>query len=141
MTISRRFAAPAIVFPVVLPDMSVAARKFLIGLALLLAVGAAIGWLYGHAGLGLMAAAAVALVWQVRQLLSFDRAMRTGDFDNFRLGEGIWEQIFSRLDYEHEKAARYKKSYRQLLREIQKSTNAMPDGAIILVIEGDREWA
>jgi hypothetical protein len=85
--------------------LSVAARKFLIGLALLLGAGATIGWLYGHAGFGLMAAAAVALVWQVRQLLSFDRAMRTGDFDNFRLGEGIWEQIFSRLHYEHEKAA------------------------------------
>jgi two-component system phosphate regulon sensor histidine kinase PhoR len=117
--------------------LSVAARKFLIGLALLLGAGATIGWLYGHAGFGLMAAAAVALVWQVRQLLSFDRAMRTGDFDNFRLGEGIWEQIFSRLHYEHEKAARYKKSYRQLLREIQKSTNAMPDGAVILTADNE----
>ena len=118
-----------------MPDMSVAARKYLIGLALLLAAGVLIGWLYGHAGFGLMAAAAVALVWQVRQLLSFDRAMRTGDFDNFRVGEGIWEQIFSRLHYEHEKAARYKKSHRQLLREIQKSTNAMPDGAVILTTD------
>lgn len=128
---------PATVFPLVVPDLSVAARKFLIGLALLLGAGATIGWLYGHAGFGLMAAAAVALVWQVRQLLSFDRAMRTGDFDNFRLGEGIWEQIFSRLHYEHEKAARYKKSYRQLLREIQKSTNAMPDGAVILTADNE----
>lgn len=128
---------PATVFPLVVPDLSVAARKFLIGLALLLGAGATIGWLYGHAGFGLMAAAAVALVWQVRQLLSFDRAMRTGDFDNFRLGEGIWEQIFSRLHYEHEKAARYKKSYRQLLREIQKSTKAMPDGAVILTADNE----
>ena len=128
---------PATVFPPAVPDLSVAARKFLIGLALLLGAGATIGWLYGHAGFGLMAAAAVALVWQVRQLLSFDRAMRTGDFDNFRLGEGIWEQIFSRLHYEHEKAARYKKSYRQLLREIQKSTNAMPDGAVILTADNE----
>ena len=128
---------PATVFPLVVPDLSVAARKFLIGLALLLGAGATIGWLYGHAGFGLMAAAAVALVWQVRQLLSFDRAMRTGDFDNFRLGEGIWEQIFSRFHYEHEKAARYKKSYRQLLREIQKSTNAMPDGAVILTADNE----
>jgi len=118
-------------------DMSVAARKYLFGLALLLTAGAVIGWLYGHALFGLMAAAAVALVWQVRQLLSFDRAMRTGNFDNFRVGEGIWEQIFSRLHYEHEKAARYKKSHRQLLREIQKSTNAMPDGAVILTVDNE----
>jgi two-component system phosphate regulon sensor histidine kinase PhoR len=117
--------------------MSVAARRFLVGLVLLLAAGAAIGWLYGHAGFGLMTAAAIALVWQVRQLLSFDRGMRTGSFDSFRTGDGIWQQIFSRFHYEHEKAARYKQSYRQLLREIQKSTNAMPDGAVILT--GDHE--
>ena len=47
-------------------DMSVAARKYLFGLALLLTAGAVIGWLYGHALFGLMAAAAVALVWQPR---------------------------------------------------------------------------
>ena len=112
--------------------MSDAARKFLVGILLFLAAGATIGWLYGRADIGLMVAALLALLWQVRQLLSFDRALRTGDFDDFRLGEGIWEQIFSRFRYENEKAARRKQSYRQLLREVRKSTNAMPDGAVIL---------
>ena len=118
-------------------EMSDAARKFLIGLLLFLAAGAAIGWMYGHPVLGLMVAAVLALAWQVRQLLSFDRAMRTGNFESFRVGEGIWEQIFSRFHYEDEKAARYKQNYRQLLREVRKSTNAMPDGAVILT--GDNE--
>ena len=112
--------------------MSDAARKFLVGTLLFLATGTAIGWLYDHPALGLMIAALVALAWQVRQLLSFDRALRTGDFDDFRLGEGIWEQIFSRFRHENDKAARRKHRYRQLLREVQKSTNAMPDGAVIL---------
>ena len=112
--------------------MSDAARKFLVGILLFLAAGATIGWLYGRADIGLMVAALLALLWQVRQLLSFDRALRTGDFDDFRLGEGIWEQIFSRFRYENEKAARRKQSYLQLLREVRKSTNAMPDGAVIL---------
>lgn len=117
--------------------MSDAARKFLVGVLLLLAAGAAIGWLYDRPLLGLLAAALVALIWQVRQVLSFDRALRTGDFDNFRLGEGIWEQIFSRFQYENTKAARRKESYRQLLREVRKSTNAMPDGAVILNAENE----
>lgn len=112
--------------------MSAAARKFLIGLLLLLGVGAGIGWLYGHADRGLLAAALVALIWQSRKLLSFERALRTGDFDRFRHGEGIWEQIFSRFRFEHERAARRKQNYKTLLREIRKSTNAMPDGAVIL---------
>lgn len=99
---------------------------------LFLAAGTAIGWLYGRPGIGLMAAALFALAWQVRQLLSFDRALRTGNFDDFRYGEGIWEQIFSRFRYENDKATRRKRNYRQLLLEVRKSTNAMPDGAVIL---------
>ncbi|MBT8090244.1 MAG: phosphate regulon sensor histidine kinase PhoR [Gammaproteobacteria bacterium] len=112
--------------------MSIAARKFLIGLILLLAAGAGIGWIYGHTDWGLLAAALLALIWQVRHLLSFERALRTGNFDDFRFGEGIWEQIFSRFRFERERAVRRKQNYRTLLREIRKSTNAMPDGAVIL---------
>ena len=117
--------------------MSDAARKFLVGVLLFLAAGAAIGWLYDSPGIGLMVAAVIALLWQVRQLLSFDRALRTGNFDEFRQGEGIWEQIFSRFQYENAKASRRKQSYRQLLLEVRKSTNAMPDGAVILNAENE----
>lgn len=112
--------------------MSGAARKFLTGLGMLLAAGTAIGWLYGHADWGLLAATLAALAWQVRQLLSFERALRTGDLKAFRSGEGIWEQMLARFRFENERAARRKQSYRMLLREVRKSTNAMPDGAVIL---------
>lgn len=117
--------------------MSDAARRFVVGTLLFLAAGAAIGWLYDRPAMGLMAAALIALLWQVRQLLSFDRALRTGNFDDFRQGEGIWEQIVSKFRYENEKAARRKNSYRELLREVRKSTNAMPDGAVILNEENE----
>ncbi len=117
--------------------MSDAAKKFLSGIALLLIVGAGIGWLYGRPEIGLLAAALLALLWQVRQLLSFDRSLRTDNFDDFRIGEGIWEQMFSRFRFERDRAARRKHAYRQLLKEIQKSTNAMPDGAVILNEENE----
>jgi two-component system phosphate regulon sensor histidine kinase PhoR len=107
-------------------------RKLLFGLFLLLAAGAGVGWLYGHTAWGLLAAALIALFWQVRQLLAFDRALRTNDFDAFRYGEGIWQQIFARFSAEHDKARAHQKKYRTLLREIRKSTNAMPDGAVII---------
>jgi two-component system phosphate regulon sensor histidine kinase PhoR len=112
--------------------MSDAARKFLLGIVLFLVAGGLVGGIYGHAILGLSIAALLALMWQVRQLLSFDRALRTGNFDDFRYGEGIWEQLFSRFRYENDKSARRKQEYRRLLKEIRKSTNAMPDGAVIL---------
>ncbi len=112
--------------------MSDAAKKFLLGILLFLAAGGLVGGLYGHAVPGLLIAALLALVWQVRQLLSFDRALRTGNFDDFRYGEGIWEQLFSRFRYEDDKSTRRKSDYRRLLKEIRKSTNAMPDGAVVL---------
>jgi two-component system phosphate regulon sensor histidine kinase PhoR len=110
----------------------VSSRKFVIGLAAFLAAGGLIGWLYGKPLLGFLIAALLALLWQVRQLLFFNRALHTGDFDTFRYGEGIWQQMFSRFSYEHDRGSRYKKLHRDVLKEIRKSTNAMPDGAVIL---------
>lgn len=112
--------------------MSAAARKFVAGLLIFLGAGTAIGWLYGSPLVGLASAALLALFWQVRQLLTFERAMQTGDFDEFRVGEGIWQKIFSRFQFEQERAARRKSNYRMLLKEIRKSTDAMPDGAVVL---------
>ena len=107
-------------------------RKFIIGILMLLGAGALIGWFYGHADWGLLVAALMALAWQARQLLTFNRALHTGDFDAFRYGEGIWQQIFSRFSFEQERTRRAKSDYRRLLREIRQSTDAMPDGAIIV---------
>ena len=107
-------------------------RKLLFGLALLLAAGGLIGWLYGYPVAGLLVAALAALAWQVRQLLAFDNALRTRDFDTFRYGEGIWQQLFSHFERDHSRSQKNKARYRQLLKEIRKSTDAMPDGAVIL---------
>jgi two-component system phosphate regulon sensor histidine kinase PhoR len=112
--------------------MSSAARKLLAGLALLLATGAVVGWLYGRMELGLLIAALAALVWQVRQLLHFERALRTGSYDEFRYGEGVWQQLVARFQRQSDSLRMRDKRYRQLLREVRKSTNALPDGAVIL---------
>ena len=107
-------------------------RKFIIGVAAILIAGTLIGWIYGRPDWGLLIAALLVLLWQIRQLLSFNRALQTGDFENFRYGEGIWQQIFSRFRYERDRGTNAQREYRRLLKEIRKSTNAMPDGAIIL---------
>jgi two-component system phosphate regulon sensor histidine kinase PhoR len=58
--------------------------------------------------------------------------VHTRDFEQFRYGDGIWQQMFSRYNYENERAQRSKREYRRLLKEIRRSTDAMPDGAVIL---------
>jgi len=117
--------------------MSETAKKYIVSVVLLLSAGALIGWFYDQTVWGLFAATLLALAWQIRQLLNFDRALRTDNFDSFRLGEGIWQQISSRVRFERDRGTRRKHSYRQLLREVSKSTDALPDGAVILDAEND----
>ena len=107
-------------------------RKLVSGVFLLIAAGAAIGWIYGRPFIGAFVTALIVLVWQLRQLVAFDRALQTGDFDRFRYGEGIWQRIYSQFKYERERGNRYKREYRRLIKEIRRSTDAMPDGAVIL---------
>jgi two-component system phosphate regulon sensor histidine kinase PhoR len=112
--------------------MPESSRKFLIGLSILLAAGALIGWFYGDTERGLLVASLLALIWQVRHLLAFARGLESNDFDLFRYGDGLWEQIFSRFSFERDRAGRYKSNYRSLLKEIRKSSEAMPDGSVII---------
>ncbi len=112
--------------------MSPSARKFAMSLTLFLLLGALIGWYYDRTTTGLLIASLLGLAWQTRQLLQFERALRTDNFDRFRYGEGIWEQLFSRVRFDRERGRRRKQAYRNLLKEVRKSTDAMPDGAIVL---------
>jgi two-component system, OmpR family, phosphate regulon sensor histidine kinase PhoR len=107
-------------------------RKIVYGHLLLLSGGALIGWLYDHVDWGLLAAALLGLAWHVRQLLTFEQALRDKDFGNLRYADNIWSQLYSRFSYQRGRTRQYKKSYRQLVKEVRKSTNAMPDGGIIL---------
>jgi len=107
-------------------------RKYLVNVVLLLSAGALIGALYGHAERGLLVAVTVALAWQIRKLLLFERALQSQNFDTFRDGEGIWQHIYSRYRHQVQRAGKYKARYQQLLKEVRKSTNAMPDGGIVL---------
>ena len=112
--------------------MSREQRKFVLGLSLLLLGGLLVAWLYDRPTFGLLVAALAALVWQVRQLLAFERAIRERDFESLRYGEGIWSHIFSTLDFYRQRSQNYKKQYRRLLKEVRRSTKAIPDGGIVL---------
>lgn len=112
--------------------MPAAARKLVLGLAALLGACLLVGALYGRPFVGLAVGALLALFWQVRLMLMFERGLRTGDFEDVRYGSGFWSQAFSRLRKLRQRGSKHKRRYRRLLREVRKSTNAMPDGGIIL---------
>lgn len=116
--------------------MTGARRNYLLRLAGVLIAGALLGAVYGRADLGLLAAALVCLIWQIRQMLTFEAALRSGDFDEVRYGGGFWAQAFSQYNKLKNRGTKHKRRYRRLLREVKDSTNAMPDGGIILDDDG-----
>jgi two-component system phosphate regulon sensor histidine kinase PhoR len=107
-------------------------RKVIFGHLSLLAAGALVGSLYGQVVIGLLVAALLGLGWHIRQLLKFEQALRDKHFGSLRYGDGIWSQLYSRFNYQRSQSKLYKKRFSQLLKEVRKSTNAMPDGSIIL---------
>ena len=112
--------------------MNRARQKLILTILLTLTAGGVVGWLYGHAERGLLVAALALLAWHVRGLLLFESALRDNKFDKLRFGTGYWSYVYSRFSHLRNRAKGHKKRYRQLLKEVRKSTNAMPDGAIIL---------
>lgn len=115
--------------------MSESRRKLLIGLVFLFASGLVVGWLNDQPVLGLLVAALIALGWQLRQLFAIETALRNRNYDDVRYVAGIWGKVVARINYYRQRAKNYKKQYRALLKQVRKSTKAIPDGGIILNAE------
>lgn len=107
-------------------------QRLVIGHVLLLAAGGLVGWLYDQPLVGLLVAALAGLAWQLRQLLRFEAALRSKHFGSLKYGDSIWSQMYSRYTHQRQRIRQYRKDYRNLLKEIRNSTNAMPDGGIVL---------
>ncbi|MGB5345980.1 MAG: phosphate regulon sensor histidine kinase PhoR [Woeseia sp.] len=112
--------------------MPAAWRKFLVGLLLLLLAGLGIGAIYDAPLTGLLFAALLALGYQARQVLRFDRALSNDSLDDLSFGEGIWAELAARISYLRQRVRKNKRRHRRLLKEVRNSTNAMPDGAVVL---------
>ncbi len=104
----------------------------LLRLAVLLGVGALIGWVYDGVILGMLIAALGALAWHLYNLYRLDRWLQTGRIDVIPDGAGLWPPVFARIEYLREKSRRRRRRWRQLLREIRASASVFPDGGVLL---------
>lgn len=112
--------------------MSVERRNYLLGVLAILAAGGLLGFLYGRIELGMLIAAMGIVFFQLRQLFLFDTALRKGDFSGRRPGGRLWSRAYLKLEKLANRGLKHKRRYRRLVKEVRKSTRAMPDGAIIL---------
>ncbi len=101
-----------------------------IGIALLAA--ALTGWLAGHV-LGFVASVlAIILVYELRNLLRFERWLRRRTVEPPPNMNGLWGEVVTIASRIYRRKVFHKRRVMVLLREFRRMTSAMPDAAILL---------
>ena len=101
------------------------------------AVGAAVGWLFGSVWAGLALALAVHLLWQLVHLFRTDWWLRHRSYADPPDVGGVWGDVIAQLVRLHRRKRFHKQRFVQLVRQLQRSTAALPNGVIML--NGQRE--
>lgn len=104
----------------------------LIRYSVALLAGAAIGLFYGHPVAGALLVALGLLAWQLYNLYLLERWLATGRITEIPDGDGIWPPVFARIQFTKNKAKRRGKRFRRLVKDLRASTEAFPDGGVIL---------
>jgi two-component system phosphate regulon sensor histidine kinase PhoR len=94
--------------------------------------GVVLGWVFGYVWAGLAGLLALHLLWQLATLFRLDWWVRHRSYaDPPDLG-GAWGEIVAQVMRLHRRKRFHKQRYIQLVRQIQRSTAALPDGVVIL---------
>lgn len=115
-------------------------KKTIAQLLFLLIIATALGWYYGSPVGGALVGALLAIAWNLQKLYRLDRFMTHWDLNSLPEGDDAWSQIFSKAHYLRQRNLWHKRRYRSLLKEIRKSTDAMPDSAVLLNEYGEIQF-
>jgi two-component system phosphate regulon sensor histidine kinase PhoR len=100
-------------------------------------VGLFVGWAFGNVWLGLAGTLAAYLVLQLVNLFRLDWWVRHRSFANPPEFGGVWGEVVTQVVRLHRRKRYHKQRFVKLVRQIQRSTAALPDGVVIL--NGQRE--
>jgi two-component system phosphate regulon sensor histidine kinase PhoR len=105
-----------------------------------IALGLLAGFLVGNVWAGLASTLAVYLAWQLANLFRLEWWVRHRSYaDPPDLG-GIWGAVMAQVVRLHRRKRFHKQRFLQLLRQIQRSTAALPDGVVILNPQREITW-
>jgi two-component system, OmpR family, phosphate regulon sensor histidine kinase PhoR len=105
-----------------------------------LAVGLGLGWLLGSVWGGLACALAVHLGWVLIQLFRLEWWLRHRSFTDPPDVGGVWGEIVAQIVRLHRRKRFHKQRFVQLMRQLQRSTAALPNGVVILNAQREIVW-
>jgi two-component system phosphate regulon sensor histidine kinase PhoR len=103
-------------------------------------VGLLGGWIFGNVWAGLALALAGHLAWQLANLFRLDWWVRHRSFADPPDFGGIWGDVVSQVVRLHRRKRYHKQRFVKLVRQIQRSTAALPDGVVILNEHREITW-
>src|SRR6201994_964075 len=100
-------------------------------------LGLGIGWLFGAPRAGLAIALVIHLAWFLANLFRLEWWLRHRSYADAPDVGGVWGEIIAQIVRLHRRKRFHKQRFVQLIRQLQRSTAALPNGVVIL--NGQRE--
>ena len=101
-------------------------------LAVTVAIGSGVGWLFGSLWAGLAVALALHLTWVLAHLFRLEWWLRHRSYADPPDVGGVWGEIIAQIVRLHRRKRFHKQRFVQLMRQLQRSTAALPNGVVIL---------
>jgi two-component system phosphate regulon sensor histidine kinase PhoR len=103
-------------------------------------VGLILGWLFGFVWVGLGVALALHLGWQLANLFRLEWWLRHRSFADPPDVGGVFGEIIAQIVRLHRRKRFHKQRFVQLMRQLQRSTAALPNGVVILNAQREIVW-
>jgi two-component system, OmpR family, phosphate regulon sensor histidine kinase PhoR len=81
------------------------------------------------------------LIWQIVQISRFERWISNGGRGKYPKAKGIWEAIYYHVYQIKKSDKKRKKKLGKIIDQFRKSTDALPDAAVVLGKDDEIEWA
>src|SRR5215467_13192953 len=102
--------------------------------------GLLLGWLLGNLWIGLGVALALHLGWQLTNLFRLEWWLRHRSFADPPDVGGVFGEIIAQIVRLHRRKRFHKQRFVQLMRQLQRSTAALPNGVVILNAQREIVW-
>src|SRR4030088_589167 len=102
--------------------------------------GLLVGWLFGSVWIGLGASLALHLGWQLINLFRLEWWLRHRSFADPPDVGGVFGEIIAQIVRLHRRKRFHKQRFVQLMRQLQRSTAALPNGVVILNAQREIVW-